>query len=121
MELKDFCFDGSRKLILADMPTAAGAEDKAHKAELVHRTGENLNYAAELQEKLYAAGQEGLVVAIQARDAAGKDSLIKKVFSRLNPRATAWPPAASRMTSSSGAMCSCGTGRNTCGRTATAW
>ena len=87
MELKDFCFDGSRKLILADMPTAAGAEDKAHKAELVHRTGENLNYAAELQEKLYAAGQEGLVVAIQARDAAGKDSLIKKVFSGLNPAA----------------------------------
>ena len=32
-----------------------------------------------------AAGEEGLIIAIQARDAAGKDSLIKKVFSGLNP------------------------------------
>ena len=40
-----------------------------------------------LQEKLYAAGTEGLVIAIQARDAAGKDSLIKKVFGKLNPAA----------------------------------
>ena len=31
--------------------------------------------------------QEGLIIAIQARDAAGKDSLVKHVFSALNPQA----------------------------------
>ncbi len=86
MRLDDYRFDGGRTLKLAGFPTGAG-EEKNRKNELVRLTGENLVRAAELQEKLYAAGQEGLVIAIQARDAAGKDSLIKKVFSGLNPAA----------------------------------
>lgn len=86
MSLKPYRFDGSRKLELKEMPTGAG-KNKANKAELIARTTENIRQAAVLQEKLYAAGQEGLVIAIQARDAAGKDSLIKHVFSGLNPAA----------------------------------
>ena len=86
MPAKDYRFDGSRSLNLKDMPTTAGAA-KARKAELVQKTQENIAHAAELQERLYAAGQEGLIIALQARDAAGKDSLIKKVFSGLNPAA----------------------------------
>ncbi len=86
MSLKPFRFDGSKKLNLKDFDTGAG-EARTHKAELVTKTAENLREAALLQEKLYAAGQEGLVIAIQARDAAGKDSLIKHVFSSLNPAA----------------------------------
>ncbi len=86
MSLKSFRFDGSRKLNLKDFDTGAG-EARSHKAELVAKTAENLREVAILQEKLYAAGQEGLVIAIQARDAAGKDSLIKHVFSGLNPAA----------------------------------
>ncbi len=86
MSLKPFRFDGSKKLNLKDFDTGAG-EARTHKAELVTKTAENLREAALLQEKLYAAGQEGLVIAIQARDAAGKDSLIKHVFSGLNPAA----------------------------------
>ena len=86
MSAKDFLFDGSRKVNLKNMPTVAG-DRKKDKAELVEKTAKNIARAAELQEKLYAAGQEGLVIALQARDAAGKDSLIKKVFSGLNPAA----------------------------------
>ena len=86
MSVKDYRFDGSRNVSLKDMPTAAG-DAKAYKAELVQKTQENIARAAALQEKLYAAGQEGLIIALQARDAAGKDSLIKKVFSGLNPAA----------------------------------
>ena len=86
MSAKDYRFDGSRSLSLKDMPTTAG-NAKARKAELVQKTQENIARAAALQEKLYAAGQEGLIIALQARDAAGKDSLIKKVFSGLNPAA----------------------------------
>ena len=86
MSVKDYRFDGSRNVSLKDMPTGAG-DAKACKAELVQKTQENIARAAALQEKLYAAGQEGLIIALQARDAAGKDSLIKKVFSGLNPAA----------------------------------
>jgi len=86
MSLKDYRFDGSHKLSLKQMSTdATGAPGK--KSELIAKTLENIQRAALLQEKLYAAGQEALVIAIQARDAAGKDSLIKKVFSGLNPAA----------------------------------
>lgn len=85
--IKRYCFDGSRKLDLKEESTGVPEELKEKKAELTARTAENLKLAAELQEKLYAAGEEGLVIALQARDAAGKDSLIKKVFSGLNPAA----------------------------------
>lgn len=84
MSLKDYCFDGERKLKISEMPTTAGKQKKDKEA-LIEKTNENIARAAELQEILYAAKQEGLVFALQARDAAGKDSLIKKVFSGLNP------------------------------------
>ncbi len=86
MSTREFYFDGTRKLSLKDLQTDAGKE-KDNKAELVAKTQINLTEAAVLQEKLYASGEEGLVIALQARDAAGKDSLIKKVFSGLNPAA----------------------------------
>ena len=83
---KEYRYDGSRKICLKELPTTAG-DRKKDKAELIEKTAENIARAAELQERLYAAGEEGLVIALQARDAAGKDSLIKKVFSGLNPAA----------------------------------
>ncbi len=86
MFTKAYRFDGDRKLKLSEMPTDCG-DNKEHKAELIKKTEENIARACELQEKLYAAGEEGLIIALQARDAAGKDSLIKKVFSGLNPAA----------------------------------
>ena len=84
MSIGDYCFDGSRKLKMRDMPTGA-SDKKEQKAELTAKTDENMKRAAELQDRLYAAGEEGLVIALQARDAAGKDSLIRKIFSGLNP------------------------------------
>ncbi len=86
MALKDYCFDGKKVLKLREMPTDAG-EYRIMKSSLVAKTDENMVRAALLQEKMYAEKREGLVVALQARDAAGKDSLIKKVFGRLNPAA----------------------------------
>ena len=85
MIAKEYRFDGSEKLSIKEMPTCA--EPSAKKKELAKRTEENMLQCALLQEKLYAEGREGLVIAIQARDAAGKDSLIKKVFGKLNPAA----------------------------------
>ncbi len=39
-----------------------------------------------LQEQLYADGREGVIVILQAIDAAGKDSTIKHVLSGVNPQ-----------------------------------
>jgi PPK2 family polyphosphate:nucleotide phosphotransferase len=85
MYANEYRFDGSSKLSLKEMPTCA--EPSAKKKECVAQTEANLAQCAILQEKLYASGMEGLVIAIQARDAAGKDSLVKKVFGKLNPAA----------------------------------
>ena len=84
MALKDYCFDGKKELKLKDMPTDAG-EYKLMKLDLTMQTEANLIRAAGLQDRMYAEKKEGLVIALQARDAAGKDSLIKKVLSKLNP------------------------------------
>ena len=86
MSLKDYRYDGARQLDMKDLCTDAGAQAGDKKA-LVKKTARNMEQAAILQEKLYAAGREGLIVAIQARDAAGKDSLVRKVFGLLNPAA----------------------------------
>ena len=83
--IEEYRFDGSNKLCIKEMPTCA--EPSARKKDIIKRTEENMLQCALLQEKLYAEGKEGLVIAIQARDAAGKDSLIKKVFGKLNPAA----------------------------------
>jgi PPK2 family polyphosphate:nucleotide phosphotransferase len=48
-------------------------------AELIKET-------AKLQDELYAANQQSLLIIFQAMDAAGKDSAIKHVFSGLNPQ-----------------------------------
>ena len=84
MSLKDYRYDGEKELRVKDLATNAG-EYKQDKEALIEKTAKNLEEAALLQDKLYAAKREGLIVALQARDAAGKDSLIKKVFSALNP------------------------------------
>ena len=83
--IEEYRFDGSNKLSIKEMPTCA--EPSARKKDIIKSTEENMLQCALLQEKLYAEGKEGLVIAIQARDAAGKDSLIKKVFGKLNPAA----------------------------------
>ena len=41
---------------------------------------------SEIQEKLYASNRYAVLIAIQAMDAAGKDSAIKHVMSGLNPQ-----------------------------------
>ncbi|MPY68317.1 polyphosphate kinase 2 family protein [Deinococcus sp. SDU3-2] len=44
-----------------------------------------LNDLAGLQERLYAEGQQALLIVLQARDAGGKDGTVKKVIGAFNP------------------------------------
>ncbi|MBP0612505.1 polyphosphate kinase 2 family protein [Chryseobacterium sp. cx-311] len=62
-----------------------------YKGELTKEDGKSLLEQEkvklrELQEKLYADGSKSLLIVLQAMDAAGKDSLIKHVFSGVNPQ-----------------------------------
>lgn len=85
MALKDYKFDGKKKLNLSKLPTS-GKKDGVVKEEILEKTKENQLKIQALQEKLYADGREGLIIVIQAMDAAGKDSTIKHVMSGVNPQ-----------------------------------
>jgi polyphosphate kinase 2 (PPK2 family) len=42
----------------------------------------------ELQALLYADGKQSLLVVLQALDAAGKDGVVRHLFSGMNPQGT---------------------------------
>ena len=85
VELDDCCIDGSQRFSVAEAPTSAHI-DKDIRAEVEVATEANTQLMADLQDKLYAEGREGVVVLIQAMDAAGKDSTVKHVMSGVNPQ-----------------------------------
>ncbi|MEF9894498.1 MAG: polyphosphate kinase 2 family protein [Clostridia bacterium] len=86
MKPKDYRYNGKRPLVLDRVSTEASDKIKDMKDELVQRTEENIEQIGKLQERLYADGREGLVIVLQAMDAAGKDSTIKHVMTGLNPQ-----------------------------------
>lgn len=85
MKVDHYRLDGSHPCNLSDLPCAA-PKDAPGKAEAKLKTAANLERLAELQDRFYADGREGLIVILQALDAAGKDSTIKHVMSGLNPQ-----------------------------------
>lgn len=78
-------FDGSEKCSLNDLPTGAD-KDNVEKEEILKKYQENMDQLDDLQNVFYADKREGLVIVLQALDAAGKDSLIRHVASGLNPQ-----------------------------------
>ena len=85
MELKDCMFEGKGHFDISKYPTSAHVS-KDKRPEYEERTRANIAQMAELQDKLYAQGIEGVVIMFQAMDAAGKDSTIKHVMSGVNPQ-----------------------------------
>lgn len=85
MDISDCRVTGTKKIRLKDFPTSAKA-DKKDKPAYVEKTAKNNKRMGELQDKLYAEGREGVVILLQALDAAGKDSTIKHVMSGINPQ-----------------------------------
>ncbi len=75
--------EGAR-VSLSEYPTACDVKlEKARVKEIYFP--EAMEKMKELQEKLYAQNTYGLIVVLQAMDAAGKDSTINHVFASLNP------------------------------------
>ena len=52
------------------------------------RTIKNIGVLEELQDHLYADNSKSLLIVLQGIDAAGKDGLIRKVFTAFNPQGT---------------------------------
>lgn len=70
---------------MAKLPTNS-RQDKVDKEEIIKKTLKNQEKIFALQDKLYADGREGLIIVLQARDAAGKDSTIRHVMGGVNPQ-----------------------------------
>lgn len=85
MKAKDCIFNGNGKFKIDDCATSAYI-DKEEREKYEELTAQNTARIAELQDKLYAEAKEGLVILIQAMDAAGKDSTIRHVMSGVNPQ-----------------------------------
>ncbi len=85
MKAKKYCMNGTKKLKLNDLPTDSKG-DKVKKEAILKKTQENQKKISELQERLYADHREGVILVLQAIDAAGKDSTVKHVMSGVNPQ-----------------------------------
>ncbi len=85
IKLEDYRYDGQKTLKLADYPTSAKI-DKKERPQIEALMADNIARMAELQDKLAAQASEGVIVMIQAMDAAGKDGAFKHAMSGLNPQ-----------------------------------
>ena len=85
MKLEECRYEGKGTFNLSDYPTSAKI-DKTMRANVEALMAQNIERMKELQDKFSAQGSEGLVVMIQAMDAAGKDGAFKHVMSGLNPQ-----------------------------------
>lgn len=83
--IENYRYDGSEKLNLNKAPTS-GKKLDLDRETIVAKTAANQILIQQLQDKLYADQKEGLIIIIQARDAAGKDGTIKHVMSGINPQ-----------------------------------
>ena len=84
MNIKKYLVKEGDKINLSDYATACdiAIDRKEVKKDLMPKAVEELN---DWQEKLYADNHYGLLIVLQAMDAAGKDGIVKHVFARLNP------------------------------------
>src|SRR5579863_206594 len=76
--------DGSHFRLKDSKPAdTLGLKSKEHAKETLER---GIVRLSKLQEKLYAQDRWGILLILQAMDAAGKDSTIKHVMSGINPQ-----------------------------------
>src|SRR5688500_15541811 len=75
-----------KKVTLKDDFSTKANKDIITKDEAADLLSESIEKLAELQEKLWAHNRQSVLIIIQAMDAAGKDSVIKHVYSGVNPQ-----------------------------------
>ena len=82
--IKPYLYDGKRKFNISKFNTA-DVGDFDSREDAVEEFVDNLHRINVLQQKLYAERKEGVIFVFQAMDAAGKDGVIRTVFSTLSP------------------------------------
>ena len=85
MESKDFVVQFDKKIGLKNYDPGYTGDFK-HRKEAKKKLKDDIKKLAQLQDVLYASNTYGLLIIIQALDAAGKDSVIKHVMSGVNPQ-----------------------------------
>ncbi len=80
----DFRYDGSRTFEIEKNPTKIPDiyDSKEEYREMLEESAQELD---DLQSMMYAHNRYGLLIILQAMDAAGKDGTIKHVLSGVNP------------------------------------
>jgi PPK2 family polyphosphate:nucleotide phosphotransferase len=81
-----FRVDRGKSFRLKDFDPAATLDSLDSKEKCTELLECNIVELADLQDKLYAQDQWALLLIFQAMDAAGKDGVIKHVFSGVNPQ-----------------------------------
>ena len=84
MSIDSYRFTGDKKFKIAKFKTNDKGEFD-NREEAVLEFVENLKQINVLQQKLYAERKESVIFIFQAMDAAGKDGVIRTVFSTLTP------------------------------------
>ena len=74
------------RLAERDPADTQGLSEKEDEDEADAQVEENVEACDALQERLYAEGRQSLLLVLQAMDAGGKDSTIRKVLGGLNPQ-----------------------------------
>ena len=84
---KEFMVDPGKKVHLAKIdPSYTGKHESHEKA--MPKIQEHIVRMDKLQYLLYADGDQSLLVVLQALDAAGKDGVVRHLFSGMNPQGT---------------------------------
>ena len=84
MGIARYAFKGKRRFNIHTFDTADTGEF-TNREEAVNEFVENLLVINKKQQKLYSERKEGVIFVFQAMDAAGKDGVIRTVFSTLSP------------------------------------
>ena len=84
MGIARYAFKGKKRFNIHTFDTADTGEF-TNREEAVNEFVENLLVINKKQQKLYSERKEGVIFVFQAMDAAGKDGVIRTVFSTLSP------------------------------------
>ncbi len=84
---KKFVVEPDAKVRLAKIDPSFSGKHETHEKALPEIQS-NVERMDKLQYLLYADGSQSLLVVLQALDAAGKDGVIRHVFSGMNPQGT---------------------------------
>ena len=84
---KKFVVEPGEKVHLDKIDPSYTGKHESHE-EAMPKIQENITRMDKLQYLLYADGDQSLLVVLQALDAAGKDGVVRHVFSGMNPQGT---------------------------------